>query len=75
MSSNIEAIVMNEFKPVGIPLPKDTFAERFDKPDNKFFNLDVSKPIRDEQTKRTYFVKAKLQIVVQPDGQIFAREV
>lgn len=57
------------------PLNVDKFAEKYNKPGNKFYILKANKPIQDPDTKRTHFVEVTIQLVLQKNGKIAAREV
>ena len=56
-------------------LPVDAFAAKYNKLGNKFYQPEVKKPIQDPDTKRTHFIKVNLQLVIQKDNKLVAREI
>ena len=56
------------------PLPNDEFGNKYNKEGNIFYNIQASRPIYDPVKERTRFIQVKLQLVIQPDGQVFGRE-
>jgi hypothetical protein len=59
-------------------LAKDEFAEKYNKPENKFYNFidgKVTKPIKDSFSGNVYHIPVRLQLVILPDGTLKAREI
>ena len=57
------------------PLPDDEFAKKYKKEGTLFLLVKASKPVQDPDTKRTHFIPVNIQLAIQQDGSVSARQV